>query len=373
MATGTAKAGERAVTDAYTTRRHASEEMAAVAELHNQVFDTWGPRADEQLRWKYIENPFFHEVTLMTATCNGDVVGMLGMMPQQVTVNRKPVLAFQACDAAVHPDHRRNGLLSRMFRSFLSYARGTDAKLCTGFTNEPATRAFVEQGWTRTERDRYVLLSTAVRSGLSLGDPTTYPSALLGLGHAVGVGTISAATRRIARVRAGDGWTVECRKDPPVGILADLSGQGVAGRAHATRSAEFYRWRLSEPVTEFRTHLLSDGASEPVCGIVTSQSESATLLRDVVPLDGGDSSLLSVLVGSLLEDCTATDRVVALDGFPQPAVLFGQGFLPPSLNLFTPTSCTFITRPLAQDDHTVHGLDVTASETWSPLHIERDF
>jgi hypothetical protein len=125
-------------------------------------------------------------------------------------------------------------------------------------------------------------------------------------------------------------------------------------------------------VTAYRTYVLFDGGSDPACALVTSREQSTTLLRDVVPLDGGDRDLLSVLVASVLRDGTDTDRVVALDGFPQRGVLLGQGFLPPSLNLVTPTSRIFITRPLGHDP-SVHGLDVTESENWSPLHIERDF
>jgi GNAT superfamily N-acetyltransferase len=359
------------MSDAYTTARHASTEMGEIAALHNRVFDSWGALAREQLRWKYVENPFVEDVTVMTATHAGDVVGMLGMVPQRVSVNRKSVLAFQTADAAVHPDHRRNGLLSRLFESFLSYARETEARLCTGFTNEAATQVFLEQGFTRMERGRYVRLCPDV-SAPTLRDPTTYPGALLGLAHAGTVGAISAATGAIARLRAR-GWTVERFDDVPVSLLTDLYARAVPAHAHLARSERFYSWRLDEPASSFRAYVLFDESSEPNCGIITSQEAGTVLLRDVVPLDGGDPTALALLVASILADRAGADRFVALDGFPRARALLGNGFLPPSLNPVTPTSRIFITRPLADGELSVNGCDITASENWAPLHIERDF
>lgn len=360
------------MSDEYTTVRHTSQEMAAIARLHNHVFDSWGERAREQLRWKYVENPAVDDVTVMTARTDGDIVGMLGMMPQRVTVNGESVLSFQAADAAVRADHRRNGLLSRMFETFLSYADGTDARLCTGFTNEPATRAFVEQGWTRTERDRHVYLTPELSAPAALTAPRTYPAAVLRLVHAGAVSTLPAVARRLAGERAADDRTVERFDDPPVERLAALYATAVPDHAHTTRSTQFYTWRLNEPRNTFRTYVLFEH-SEPVCGLVTSRTQGTVLFRDVVPLAGARPALLSRLVAAAMADQSGADRFVALDGFPETRVLLRNGFLPPLLNPFTPTTRRFITRPLPADEPSVNGLDITASEHWSPLHIERDF
>lgn len=360
------------MTDAYTIGRSSPDRIDNIAVLHNRVFGTWGEHAGEQLAWKYVENPLFDRFPVVTARDGEQVVGMLGMVPQRLRVSGESVLGFQAADAAVHPDHRRQGIFSALFEAFRSFARTTEAELLTGFTNEAATRGLLQHGWTRMSVGRYVYVDPSIAAPESLLSPVALARTGLSVAHAGLVSTVPEAIAALRRRRTGDGLTVERFDSPPVDVLASLYETNAPERAHAERSARFYTWRLAEPLTDFATYVAFDGDGKPSCGIVVSESDGTVLYRDAVPLAGGRPGHLFVLVDRVLREYDEATRFAALDGFPHSRALLKRGFVPPSLDALRSSTRTFITLPLGDGD-TVRGLDITARENWSLLHVERDF
>jgi GNAT superfamily N-acetyltransferase len=319
----------------HTGRRRASEYIVRPFEegdrepflsLFKQTFT--GVATDEWFDWRYVDNPYLDHVPIFVAERDGELAGARPYLAFEMQVDDDRHVALQTCDTMVHPDHRRQGLFTRMTeRSVEFYA-----------TREPAFTFNVPNALSRPG---YLKLGWQV-----VGDLTTYyrvqhPRAMIGdasgaMRYANSAATVASRGYLGARDRLlgiDRTVTVERYFDVPVATLAALYRTGPPDGIHAVRDERFYGWRFRNPNWSYETYVASrsDGpVAAAVVGSRTMKGVAATYLTDVVPMAWTDArrEALEVLLARIVADHADAD-VLAFCGEAVPhRTLRAFGFLP---------------------------------------------
>jgi GNAT superfamily N-acetyltransferase len=297
----------------YLVRPFESGDREPFLDLYETV---WGERPQpEWFSWRYQNTPYLTHVPVFVAeSADGDLVGARPLVPFRMRADgRDPVVGLHPSNTMVHPDHRRNGLFSRMSAACTDYYRERDPRFYFNFPNPAALAGNLDFG--------YRVVGTV---------PTYYrvqnPGALSDLNPAVG-----AVAGRVARTYLGlrdrvaqvdDGVTVGRYTEPPCELLGSLYERRVPDRLHTVRDAEFYRWRLANPERPATVYVAFDDR-RPLAALVayadTVDGGRRVKLADVLPMeptpdrDRALPSLLAVVV----EEYADADLVVATgESFP---------------------------------------------------------
>lgn len=317
----------------------------------------------EWFAWKYGENPYADGVPGMVAARDGSVVAARPLLALPMRVDGEREVALQPADTMVHPDHRRQGLFTRMTeRAIERY--GDDHPFFFNFPNERSRAGYEKLGWAVvSERESYYRIRD--------------PRALAGSrGGGAAVRIASAAATPVVRAYYGirdrtapRSPEIAVRSEPdPAATLAALAAPPPPDRIHAARDEEFYRWRLGNPDWEYTTYV-AERSGEPEAAVVagtargsgptTDTGPTTTRILDVAPLEIAPTDALAAAVGRMLADSPETDVFVAPpQGIPS-SVLRAFGFLPDS---FPPLS-----RAASPTSHVVRALPAGRSREGTPL------
>ncbi|WP_164974841.1 GNAT family N-acetyltransferase [Halegenticoccus tardaugens] len=312
----------------YRIREFRRGDEAGFLSLFGAVF---GDASANWFEWKYVDNPYVDHVPICVAAAGDEIVGANPFFALELAYRGKRLLALQPVDAMVHPDHRQNGLLTRMTEHAIERYAAGDPALFFNFPNEHAKRAFAKLGWeTVGELAAYYRVQN--------------PAGLLDAGRedAVGrvareLGTIAArgylgARDRLSAAPSG-GLTVNRHPRIPVSEFAELSRANAPGGLHAVRDETYYRWRFGNPEWEYDAYTARRGGS-PIAGIVagTRRDDGATVtkLTDVAPLPKrrAHAEAFSHLLSRIVEDHADADLIAAADGTLPHDLLRRHGFHP---------------------------------------------
>lgn len=318
-------------TDQYDIRPFEPGDRDGYLSLYNRVLSGGG---DGWFAWKYADNPFADHVPVVVATDGDSVVGAKSAVPQRVRVGDRTVDALQPADTMVDPDHRRQGLFSRMTEVMKERYVDRSPQLFFNFPNEKTLAGGKKHGWVevgrvptyyRIQRARGMVgddLPSPLVAGLDLLDPVL--DAYLNV------------RAELAPSPPAD-VAVEGRDGVPADVLAELYERAVPDELHAERSAAFYDWRFGNPKWTYRTYLaglsgVDGGVSDPDVGVVvgtgTRDGQAMVNVVDVAPLAGTDR--LPALRSALERICErqADVDVIAVSGHAIPADLLSSlGFL----------------------------------------------
>jgi len=348
----------------YTVRPYEPGDREGFLSLFSLVMDE--PADEGWFDWKYAENPYTDQVPMIVATADDELVGARPLFALPVSVGGDREIGLQAGDLVVHPDHRRQGLFTRM--SEVALDQYGDDWLCFTFPNDRALAGYRKFGWEQLpERSTYYRVEDPASLARAQTDRRT-----IQLGSSLATPFVRGYYRLRDRRRSPpSSVTVKRRKNTPESVLADLYRESVPAGIHAVRDEQFYEWRFGNPDHSYSTYLaIEDG--EPVAGIVVGQSRAAghttTKLTDVVPLLSPPEDALVALLDRILTDHSETDLFAAPPVLPD-AVLRRFGFH--ADNSFP---LAFVTD---RTNHVVHatgsrGIDVTAAENWLLTFAEED-
>lgn len=315
------------------------------------------------------------------AVIDGQVVGARPLLTFRLAADGEPFLALQPADTMVHPDHRGQGLFTRMTRRAIDAYADREPELLFNFPNRQVWPGYRKLGWREA------------------GARVTYyrvqdPEPLLagGDGDRLGRTLGRAAAPAVTGYNRLRDWyadpepdlAVEAVDGVPDRTLAALYRRRVPGRIHAVRDEPFYRWRFASPAWTRRTYLATAGET-PVAALVGRTRETADGVRlaqvaDVAPLDGDRQWRAGVAsaLERLLADHDDADLVAAPAGpFPR-SLLRHHGFLPndrPPLSSLRSARRTIAVRPLAPDDSLSwdrNGRSLTEPSNWLVTFAERD-
>lgn len=117
-----------------------------LVELFSLVFRT--KTTDERWEWKHLQNPLNPPRPQVVVALDGEkIVGARPLMLANMRVGNRTLKAGQPCDTMVHPDYRRQGLLSRMNEVAIEYARKMGISLLYNFPNPFSAPGYLKQGW----------------------------------------------------------------------------------------------------------------------------------------------------------------------------------------------------------------------------------
>lgn len=377
--------------DAYEIRAYEPTDRDAILDLYETTF---GPRSEAWFDWRYVDNPYLPEVPIVVAERDGDVVGARPSLPFPLSVGDDTALAVLQVDPMVHPDHRRQGLFTRMVSEVYDRYADREPSVSIGFPNEPVKDALERLG---DELSLHAGVSVPFSEYYRVQNPAAM--ARSATDDAV-PRTLARLTTPVARgylaVRDGLGSreydvAVESVEGVPAGRLADLAREGRPRAAHARRTEEFYRWRFANPRFDDRTYLATrDG--EPTAAMVVSRladpafdTDGATV-AEVVPLDGdvaggndrGDDreEAVAALLDRAVADAADADLLAATGSGVPAALLAERGFHADTTLPLSRVSTTnyLVGRPLTDDDlseWTVGGRRLASPDNWRFTYCER--
>ena len=354
----------------YKIRPYSPRDRGGFLSLYSAVM---GEKKQERwFDWKYAENPYTDHVAMLVGVCEGTIVGARPLFALPVSINGEDEVALQPGDTMVHPDHRRNGLFTRMTEQAIE--RYTDEHpFFFNFPNHRSRRGYLKLDWeTVSERSSYYRIEPPERVGTSLSDRTAI-ELLSKLSSPIAQGyylfrDVTASVPTQPHIRA--------ESEPPVAELATLYRTATPDTIHVLRNEQFYQWRFNNPDWEYTTYLL-DGETNPEAAIVTGTSatedQSTTKFVDVLPLENASKVALKGLLSQILADHTETDLFVApSQGIPD-SVLRAFGFhadTVPPFSLLT-TQTTHVVRSLT-DSWTQNELQIADPDSWHMTLVEKD-
>lgn len=264
--------------DGYTVRWYRSGDAPAVCSLFAAALDRdWDP---EVLRWKYEQSPFLDHAPVNLAERDGRIVGVQAYVPFPLRDATGTFLALQPADAVVHPDHRRNGLYTRLTTQAIDRYEGGEPSLFFNYPTEGALGAQESLGWSQV---------ADVPVAYRIHRPSAFVDGVVD-------GPAGASLERIVDAVARGGYravdalapsrgdlSVTRHTTPPGGVLASLYERAVPARIHLHRDATLYDWWFANPATSYTAYVAH--ADWPVAALVTRSHESGALqVREVVPL-----------------------------------------------------------------------------------------
>lgn len=294
--------------------------------LYETVFER--ERGSDWFRWKYRENPYVDHVPILVARADGDVVGCRSFFAQELRVEGEPRLAFQPCDTMVHPDYRRRGLFSRMNELAIERYTDGDPTCFFNFPNEYSKPGNLSQGWREIGTvPAYYRPQNPVDVLTTWADSVTAERLTEGRSFDGGSidwfdggpidsfdgDSIAAVLRTVADVpnaahRIGDRLLsrsapevrVERHDSPPASQLEAIYERSVPDAIHTNRTAEFYRWRLSNPAHSYVTYVARREGT-PVAALVVSYVGDRTRIVETLPrsIDVERDALERLLVHAL--------------------------------------------------------------------------
>ncbi|WP_224333678.1 GNAT family N-acetyltransferase [Haloprofundus halobius] len=367
--------------EGYRVRQYEPGDRATVLSLYETVFDRTDPNWFD---WRYVDNPYLDETPIAVAeTADGELVGARPSVPIPLRAGDERVLAVVQVDPMVHPDHRRQGLFSKMVTHVYDHYASREPQVSIGFPNEAVLGALEKLG----ER-------LSLHRGVTREFPVYYrvqnPTALTSLGGDRTSKTLgklaTAATRGYLSLRTGtpDDADVSVRRerDVPAGELATLAASSPLPQAHADRDAEFYAWRYANPRFEYETLLAERGGSPVAAFVVGTQlglDSTVVHVTDVAPLTGGEAwtDAVDALLARVVADNEDADLLSVFGEAIPDRLLRKYGFVAnDEAPLSRVTSANYlVARPLTDEtveEWVVGGQRLSAGERWRFTFCERE-
>jgi GNAT superfamily N-acetyltransferase len=315
----------------YRIRRYENQDRAAFLDLYRLAF---GDCTDAWFSWKYEQNPYADDVPVVVAERDDEVAAIRPYVPLPLQLGDRTTTVNQLVDLVVHPDHRRNGLMTDLSR-WLKTACWDDAAATFTYATEAARRGVLKmdtERWTDHDLGEFVKYERVNDVGAFVGADHSLPVR-------VGAAAVAPAYRMRNRLRdplaARDSDVSVTRYETvPVPLLSALYKATRPATSHVPRDATFYSWRLAEPGREFATYVAERDA-EPVAAVVVGTARdpgtsSTANLVEVLPLDPGpeSASVFSALLSRITADYSWVDHLSAAGGTIPASVFAAHGFAP---------------------------------------------
>ncbi|WP_458206420.1 GNAT family N-acetyltransferase [Haladaptatus sp. NG-SE-30] len=355
--------------DSYTIRQYEPGDRGGVLALYEMVFGDRRGRGN-WFDWKFVENPYRSQVPICVAERDGQVVGARPSLPLPLSVGGSRELALVQVDPMVHPDHRRQGLFTRMAAHVYDYYGSREPSIVVGFPNE-AVKAGLEKMAETLSLEEGIM--TEFTEFYRVQNPRALSASPLARTATPGLLSYLAVRDRVTPTAPAD------RVDRYAGVaptlLAEIATRRNTLRAHAVRDEQFFQWRFANPRYDYTTYVRQGDGDEPSVAIVVGEQgntdETIVHLSDVLPVTGGESRTraLSALLGRIIEEYRDADVIAAAGTTIPRSVLAQHGFFGTDripLSRFT-SAYWFSARPLNGSDGewVQNGQRLADEESWN--------
>jgi len=348
----------------YEVRLFESRDRDGYLALYDAVL---GDGSERWFDWKYRDNPYADHVSIVVALDGERVVGAKSAVGFEVGHAGRRHRALQPADTMVLPDHRRQGVYSRMTEHMKDVYADREQALFFNYPNEATLSGSLKHGWDHVDSvtTRYRIRDPAAFASVDAGPldgaldavGRTVADAVLGrrspVGDVFGRRRDATTSPDESLDESPDELTVRRHRRVPVETLAGLYRRRVPGRFHVVRDERYLDWRYGNPNWEYTAYTAQRGG-HPVCGAVVGRGANAGVeeasLTDLLPLGGpangtaaapvadsadaaapaGDSADAAAvaLLDRILADYRDVEVVTAADGALPAGTLAAFGFLP---------------------------------------------
>jgi GNAT superfamily N-acetyltransferase len=353
---------------AYTVRHYEPADREGFQALFETVFDQ--PFPDEIFGWKFERNPYLSDVPLLIAEANGKVVGARGFLARRVRAGDRTVIAVEATDAMVHPDHRHRGVYERLVEYTIERYADSETALRFSFPNRLSLPGTLKQGarFVGTIPTYYRLQNPA--AFFRSADDAPRIRLARRIGRPLAQGYLGARDR--IRSASNNAVIVRRHTEIPAADLGALYERTAPGVLHTVRDEEFYRWRFENPEWDYDSYTAVQGG-QVVGGMVlgTGQMNGAVVTRiaDVLPMGrSARTPALKRLLETALPEYKESDLIAAFGHAMPPALLDTYEFLSdhrPPLSWVT-NSTPMVVDHLSHNhsEWTINGFDPIERTNW---------
>lgn len=356
--------------DGYVIQQYSDRHKDGFLSLYGTVF---GDASREWFQWKYEDNPYVDSVPIYVATKEDKVVGASPFFALKLAIDDRELLTLQPADAMVHPDHRKNGLLSRMTEQAIDFYADRSPAIFFNFPNWKSKGAYLKHGWEVVDE-----LTTCYR--------IQNPTRVVGIvPNSIPRSFVESVGKAIARTYHGvrsqpnispnNNIQISQYQDIPVSEFVMLTGREGTNKLQLVRDEVFYKWRYNSPKWSYTSYLAMQEES-PVAGMITGtrvkDGTVVTKLTDIIPSSHSqaNSEIMSLLLSYVVDDFADSDVLAARRGSLSDSLLGQYGFwsddqYPLSL---TSTRTTHVARQLSDN----LGIELHDPSTWEPTFALRD-
>lgn len=332
--------------------------------------DVWGrSRSEAWFDWRFAAAPYSSDVEMVVAERDGALVGAELLLPMPLAVGDERVAARQPVDWIVHPDHRRQGVFTRMTELLLE-AYGDSVDLLFNFPTDALLPGLEKFDWTTVSRQstRYRVHSPRAVTG---------DSPAVSLIEGVGERTMRAGLGAVDWLTATPtGVSVERVDGPATDAITTVYDQTRPADVHVPRTEAYVDWRFANPQWDIDTYVARRGrrpAATVVVATAAEQHETVAYVLDVQPMTTVPerAPAFAAALDAALADLDVD--AVAAPTTPYPSVFRRRGFLrddTPVLSRFS-TATTHVVKPLGRGDRGFDR-DVFDGENWQLLLGDRD-
>ena len=359
----------------YTVRAYESRDLDGVHALSELV---WGSdRSVEWLAYRYETNPYRDGPPMVVAETDGHVVGARPFVPLPMRVGHTDVTAVYLGNLMVHPEHRRQGLFTRMTELATELYADTDSDFFFNFANERSA-----PGYRKLD---FEAVATGPEKQFRVQNPgqVVRDRMRLPAGRYLGVAADAAMDSYLSLRRRGPtraGYEVERLSGIPAELVAELYEADHPTALHTRREETFYRWLANGPYWEYETYVASSDGTPAAAVVVRRRSlrrDGDVWLVDAVPPNSGEHrAAFRAVLDSVLADHREA-RVTSVLG----PVVHEQLFSEETLREYGFLSSThpLLSRLVGRDDTmffhslgghtegvpTVGGVDLRNPENWA--------
>ncbi|QSG11336.1 N-Acyltransferase superfamily protein [Halapricum desulfuricans] len=360
----------------YTIRPFQPGDEQPFVDIFNE---TWSAeRTTDWFDWRYHDNPYIEDVPIHVAEHDGDVVATRPYKTYLVRAGDTERLAFLGTDTMTLPDHRRQGLFTRMTEMALEeYADRPEPDrpaFLFGHANQYSMPGYRKMGWEYlSEQVRYNRLQ---RAGSYVADRIDGLPGRLGRTAAT---ALNRAYLRVTDRRTAfdtDRFTVERHGAVSSETIADVYRACRPDAVHVVYDEAFYEWHFAEPGNRPDASYVVRWDGHPLAGLVVHRDDderndtTMVTISHTVPAAGGPERVEAIAAAfeRLLADYAHADLVRTSTPLVPEAVLRGFGFRPddrlPMSKLAERTGLTLGIRPLLDDDWTLNGRPIRSAEPY---------
>lgn len=353
----------------YSIRGFRVDDVDEFLDLHSRTFDAGQDR--RWFAWKYEDNPYVDHVPILVAEADGELVGARPFFALDMSVGGDRRLALQPADTMVHPDHRRQGLFTRMTEAAIDRYSDSEASFFFNFPNRQSKPGYLNLGWQNVaDWSTYYRIQhpAAIARNRSAAPPISAGCRVLE--------PLLTGYNRLSNARSTpeNGVRVNAYESVPSATMAaiDRRREGI----HALRDERFYDWRFDNPNWDYTTYVAEE-SGVPVAGVIAGTSvgsgPTTTKVTDLVPLPRETANRgLETLLNRVVRDHADSDLLVAPSLLPRASANragFHADDRPPIRYVANRTA--HVVRSLT-DEWVHNGVDISDDESWWFTFSERD-
>lgn len=359
----------------YEVRRFREGDRDAVLELHEDV--SRNERGRAWFAWKFQENPSVYHVPIFVAErvggdADGEVVAARPFFALELSVGGRRHVGLQPCDPLVHPDHRGQGLRTRLDEAAAETYRDGEFRFVFDFPAAACVDGYRALGWESVAEHRPY---HRVQDPDALERSSTrWPSIAEGLLDRLRV-TSARLSRHRLRLYPARGVTVETHDAVPARELASIEYHRHHHVVRAHRDVRFYEWRFADPRRSYTTHV-AHRRGEPIAAVVVStpadDEHGPARLVEVTPYPRTDvPEGLAALLRRVLNEHGHAPVITAPAALP--SELAGRAGFSREAGATTESGDTtgHLVRELGHGIH-VDGVDLADADNWAVTLADRD-